>query len=185
MQANNWMSWEGGFDLVAASKPNLPMPDVIVHAARLVHTPLGSTPAGMVLIPGTGPQPALIGFIAGDESIGRSFGHAIFAGTPFEHAPVHRATIRITAPTPAGACSAHIRVANHTIEATLEDLGPAQLIDRAPAPPAVPFAQRVVERIARKATLSFDSRPISLTIPPVGISGGPAAVWAATGIYAR
>jgi len=43
------MSWEGGVDLVGATSPEAQQPNVIVHVARLVHTPAGSAPAGMLL----------------------------------------------------------------------------------------------------------------------------------------
>ena len=39
MPIKNWMSWEGGVDLVAMTKPGLSMPNVILHVARMVHTP--------------------------------------------------------------------------------------------------------------------------------------------------
>jgi hypothetical protein len=39
------MAWEGGADRVALTVPDLAMPNVIIHVARLVHTPLGSAPS--------------------------------------------------------------------------------------------------------------------------------------------
>lgn len=183
MHANHWMSWEGGFDLAALSAPNLPMPNVIVHVARMVHTPVGSAPAGMILIPNASGQPAIIGFVSPDENVGRYFGPKIFAGTPFEGAPVHRGTITV-AHSGTGA-SARVSIGKDVIDATMEGLGAMELIDRAPMPPMVPFAQRVLELKGARASLKHNGNPIALTIPPVGISGGPAAVWSATGIYAR
>jgi hypothetical protein len=49
MPVSSWMSWEGGVDLVAATSPGSPLPNLIVHVARMVHTPVGSAPSGMVL----------------------------------------------------------------------------------------------------------------------------------------
>ena len=42
---NNWMSWEGGIDLVAVTAPDLQMPNVIVHLGRMVNTPPAMRPA--------------------------------------------------------------------------------------------------------------------------------------------
>ena len=43
-----WMSWEAGVDLVAVTSPDLQMPNVIVHLGRMVNTPVGSAPSGMI-----------------------------------------------------------------------------------------------------------------------------------------
>lgn len=48
MAYENWMAWEGGVDLIAKTSGDLAMPNVIVHVARMVHTPVGSAPAGML-----------------------------------------------------------------------------------------------------------------------------------------
>src|ERR1700712_574809 len=91
-----WMSWEGGVDLVAATAPGLPMPNVIVHVARVVHTPIGSAPAGLLFWqPDPAAPPAIMGFICTSVAIGKYFGPSIFAGTPFENAPVLEAAIAI------------------------------------------------------------------------------------------
>lgn len=183
MNTSNWMSWEGGFDLVALSAPNLPMPNVIVHVARMVHTPIGSAPAGMILIPNAAGQPALMGFVSTDDKVARYFGPKIFAGTPFENAPTLKGSIDVT--TNGAAASAVIVIGADRIEAAMEGLAAPKLIDRAPMAPAIPFAQRVVESNSSRATLKHNGRAIPLTIPPVGISGGHAVVWSATGLYAR
>jgi len=44
MAVTQWMSWEGGVDLIAVTAPDVAMPNVIVHVARMVHTPVGSAP---------------------------------------------------------------------------------------------------------------------------------------------
>ena len=44
-----WMSWEGGIDLAAVTSPDLQMPNIIVHLARMVNTPVGSAASGMIL----------------------------------------------------------------------------------------------------------------------------------------
>ena len=65
MAMTRWMSWEGGVDLVAVTAPGLEMPNVIVHVARMVHTPVGSAPAGSVLWqPDPAAAPVVCGFVS-------------------------------------------------------------------------------------------------------------------------
>jgi|SRR6185295_4980491 len=184
MSIKQWMSWEAGIDLVAITSPDLRMPNVIVHVARMVHTPVGSAASGMLFYqPDTGGAPELIGFISTDEKVGAYFGPNIFAGTPFEKAPVLKASIEIRVELP-GSVSSIVKVEGTTIEVTLSELKAPELISR---PPAVmpPFHQQGVEAAAGRATLKVNGKDVSIVVPPVGISGGPAAVWAPTGIYAR
>lgn len=51
MSVKQWMSWDGGVDLVAVTSAGLSMPNVIVHVARMVHTPVGSV---SIIIPPAG-----------------------------------------------------------------------------------------------------------------------------------
>jgi hypothetical protein len=180
---NNWMSWEGGFDLVALTAADLPMPNVIVHVARMVHTPVGSAPAGMIMIPGPTGAPMVMGFVSPDAKVGAYFGPKIFAGTPFEHAPVLVGSIEIGS-LGAGSVSAVVKVSGHTIAATMSGLGGLNSYVRQPSA-MPPFSQMVLEAIAGSATMSVDGKAVALIIPPIGISGGPAAVWSPTGVYAR
>lgn len=183
MRASHWMSWEGGFDLVAMSAPGLAMPDVIVHVARMVHTPVGSAPAGMVLVPGA-KGGVVMGFVCPDDRVGKYFGPTLFAGTPFEQAPVLHGSILIESGELPSRVSATVHVGGTTIAGTMTGLTPMELFDRAPAA-MPPFAQRVLECVAGGATLSVDAKAIPLTIPAIGITGGPAATWSVAGVYAR
>lgn len=178
-----WMSWEAGVDLVACTRSDLAMPNIIVHVARLVHTPLGSAPAGMVLVqPDPAAAPLVIGFVCPDPKIGAYFGPRIFADTPFAGAPALPATITIaTAPDSVGAT---VLVGGHEIRTELDGLGTLALVHREPAP-MTPFWQQGIEAPAASARLWLDGREIPLVIPPVGITGGPAAVSAPCGLYAR
>ena len=91
-----WMSWEAGIDLVAVTSPDLQMPNVIVHLGRMVNTPAGSCPSGMIFWqPDTNANPLVFGFVGTNAKVGAYFGPNIFAGTPFEAAPVLDATIEI------------------------------------------------------------------------------------------
>jgi len=180
---HHYMSWEGGIDLCALTDPALAMPNLIVHLARTVHTPVGSAPSGMVLLQ-LDPQapPSLMGFVSSDPNVGAYFGPHIFKDTPFETAPVLSADFDFQFEPQR--CSVQLNVAGHQLLLRFAKLGPLELIQRSPqAMP--PFFQQGLESQAGEVELSLDGRPLQLTLPAVGISGGPPAVWSPAGIYAR
>lgn len=182
-QINSWMSWEGGVDLVAATQHGLTMPNVIVHVARMVHTPQGSAPSGMVYYqPDPATPPVIMGFVSTDTAVGSYFGPHIFAGTPFEQAPVLAATIEIE--TAAGRVASRVTCGDFLFEVELTGLGGLEHIARTPGG-MTPFTQDVVEAAAGSATLRVNRSPVSIFIPSIGITGGPAAVYSATGVYSR
>lgn len=182
MAVESWMSWEGGVDLVAMTSTDASQPNVIVHVARMVHTPVGSAPAGMILIPDESGAPQLMGFVSSDPSIAVYVGPHIFGGTPFENAPVFQAEFNFSID-PANGASARITVEGHVIELQLSGLGALESVDSPPG--NLPFHERALMAPASSATLKFDGREISLTIPPMGMNGGPAAVYSPCGIYQR
>lgn len=185
MAIAKWMAWEGGVDLVALTKPGLAMPNVIMHVARMVHTPVGSAPSGMVLYqPDPAGPPAVMGFISHDPKVGAYFGPNIFAGTPFEAAPALAAQIDVHHIERPASATSRIKVGDYLFEVELGGLGPLELINRAPAA-MPPFHQQGLEAKAAKASLRVNGREVELIVPPVGITGGPAAVWAPAGLYAR
>ena len=47
MAVTQWMSREGGVDLITVTAPDVAIQNVIVHVARMVHTPVGSAPCGL------------------------------------------------------------------------------------------------------------------------------------------
>ncbi len=178
------MSWEGGVDLCAVTRSDLTMPNVLIHVGRIVHTPIGSAPAGMVLWqPDPAAPPVAVGFICTDPKLGAWFGPQIFAGTPFEGAPALAAKITVTTQLP-GSVAARVEVAGHVFETRLEGLAALSVIDRAPGA-MTPFRQQGLEAAASRATLVVDGKPVAITVPKIGISGGPAAVWSPAGIYVR
>lgn len=178
------MNWEGGVDLVACTEADLPMPNVIVHLARRVTTPAGSAPAGMVLWqPDPDAPPALMGFVSPDPKVAAYFGPAIFAGTPFEKAPAIEAGIRIAEESP-GVVSAHVNLPGYIFDVTLRGLGPVRVANRAPSD-ATPFHQQTLEAEPSSVELKVNGAKIPVIVPRIGISGGPAAVWAPAGIYSR
>lgn len=179
----NWMSWEAGVDLVAATAPGLAMPNVIVHLARIVHTPVGSAASGMVFFqPDPAAAPLIMGFVSSDPKVCAYFGPKIFAGTPFENAPQLAAQIQIEVG--GSYVAATVTAGGHELKTRHEGLSASGLINRAPGG-MTPFTQQGIEAVASRAQLWVDGREIPVLVPPVGISGGPAAVYAPAGIYSR
>jgi hypothetical protein len=58
------------------------------------------------------------------------------------------------------------------------------MINRSPIQTA-PFYQQGLEASAGHAHLKVNGETVSISIPEIGITGGPCAVVAACGIYAR
>jgi hypothetical protein len=178
-----WMSWEGGIDLVAVTKPDLQMPNVIVHLGRMVNTPAGNAPSGMIFWqPDTNVNPLVMGFVSTDETVGKYFGPNIFADTPFEQAPVLNALIDIKIEEKKAI--SRCEVGGFVFEVELSDFSDPYLIDRKPSA-MPPFYQQGVEIHAKKVSLKINDESINIIIPPVGITGGPASVVAPNGVYAR
>ena len=179
----NWMSWEGGIDLTAVTSPGLQMPNVIVHLGRIVNTPAGNAPSGMIFWqPDTNAAPLVFGFVGADAKVGAYFGPHIFAGTPFETAPVLDAIIDIQIS--ATGAYAKCITGGYTFEVEMSDFSTPYLINREPSA-MPPFYQQGVEIHARKASLKVNGQKIDIIIPPAGISGGPASVVSPNGVYAR
>lgn len=182
-KVTKWMSWEGGIDLTAVTSPDLQMPNVIVHLGRMVNTPAGDAPSGMLFWqPDPNAAPLVFGFVGTDEKVGAYFGPNIFAGTPFEAAPVLKASIEIEISETIA--KAKCVTGDYTFEVEMSDFSEPYLIDRKPSA-MPPFYQQGVEIHAKKATLKVNGETINIIIPPVGISGGPASVVSPNGVYAR
>lgn len=183
MKTAHWMSWEGGVDVVAMTQPGLSQPNLILHVARIVHTPIGSAPAGIVFWqPDAQAPPALCGFVSADPRVGAWFGPHIFAGTPFEKVPALTARIHVQAD--GKTAGSRIEVAGKVFEVALGDLGASNLIHRAAGSP-MPFAQQGLEAAARTVAIKLDGKLLTTTVPAVAMGGGPGACFAATGVYAR
>ena len=127
-------------------------------------------------------MPMVMGFVGACSQQGAYFGPHIFAGTPFEQAPVLSAEITVT--TSEGCACSRIEVAGQVFEVELSELGPLELIDRAPGG-MTPFSQRVMEAVAGSAKVLLDGQELPVLLPPVGLSGGAPAVFAPTGFYGR
>jgi hypothetical protein len=178
-----WMSWEGGIDLVAVTSPDLQMPNVIVHLGRMVNTPVGNAASGMILWqPDPTAMPAVMGFVSTDAEVGKYFGPNIFADTPFEQAPVLDAKFDIQIS--ADKAIAKLEVSGYNFEVEMSDFSDPYLIDRKPSA-MPPFYQQGVEIHAKKVSLKVNGESINIIVPPIGITGGPAAVVSPNGVYAR
>lgn len=183
-EIQDWMAWEGALDVVAFSSPELSQPDVIIHVARVVHTPRGNAASGMILLPNfDAPEeaPLLMGFVSGDENVGAYFGPHLFAGTPFENAPLHIARIEVE--NSGVSAAARVQVGALNLEIHLLHLGPTHRIEREPG--ALPFAQNGLESQASRVELSINGAAHTVMVPTVGITGGPAAVFSPCGLYTR
>lgn len=181
MSVTQWMSWEGGVDLAALSNENIPMPNVIVHVARMVHTPVGSAPSGMILLPDEAGAPKVMGFVSTDRKIGDFFGANIFGGTPFESAPTLLGEISIE--NDSDSAKAFVNVEGFKIVLELSNLGELMRVNR--KSPNLPFYDDSLEAAAENVKLTVNDVEMSVIVPPVGLSGSAAAVFSAAGIYSR
>jgi hypothetical protein len=123
-----------------------------------------------------------MGFVSTDAGVGGYFGPHIFGGTPFEQAPVLDAAIEIK--TGAGWASSSVKAGGFLFEVEMTGLGELEHLNRA-ASGMTPFTQDVIEAVAGAVTLKVNGSPVSIIVPAVGVSGGPAAVYVPTGVYAR
>lgn len=182
---SEWMSWEGGVDTVGMTKEGMTQPNVIFHVARIVHTPLGSAASGMILYaPEADKPPVVAGFVSTDATVGAYFGPKIFAGTPFEGAPASVAEIEVKYDAAEKKATSRCKVGDNVFEAELHDIEPGYLIQRKPGG-MTPFYQQGVEHKAGKVVFKVNGAEVPVIIPPIGITGGPGAVFAANGVYAR
>jgi hypothetical protein len=183
MNVSQWMSWEGGVDLVASTQDS-GAPNVIVHVARMVHTPVGSAPSGLVFWQSDpNAVPEVMGFVSTDAKVGAYFGPHIFKDTPFENAPVLLAKFEFDF-AHSGTVVARVEVEGFRFESRLSQIGPGQLVERAAGSP-MPFAQQGVEAEAAEFSLQVNGSPLAIFAPGSSMTGGANAVWAPCGLYAR
>jgi hypothetical protein len=185
MTMTQWMAWEGGVDLVGSTIPGSNQPNLIVHVARIVHTPVGSAPSGLVLFqPDPQQSPLFMGFVSTDLRVGNYFGPKIFADTPFAEAPTLLSKIIIDTSRLPNSVSSHILIAGYDIEVEFSNLGNLEKIDRASGVP-LPFSQQGLEADAATVSVKINGDSLAFDLLPMGITGGASAVWSPCGIYAR
>ena len=178
--AVDFLAWYDGVDAMLKPGPDSPLPNVLIHTARIVSTPMGLCKAGMILVnPQNKAMPDFVGFVAEDVEMGRYFGPRIFKGTPFENAPVHQAEMVFGIDYP-NTVTVSVTAAGHVIELELSRFDAAQYYHR---PPAMPFTQDVIEAQAHKAVFRFDGKVIPGELPQTGLAGGLPACYAPAGLY--
>jgi len=182
MSISKWMSWEGGVDLVALSNENVPTPNIIVHFARMVHTPVGSAPSGMIMLPDETGAPKVLAFVSTNQAVGEYFGPHIFGGTPFENAPVVIGEIFVVTD-PGRSAKLTVGMVGYEIVCELSNLGELNHVNR--QSPILPFHEDSFESEARSVKLTVNGDEVSFILPPVGVSGGPPAVFSSAGMYSR
>lgn len=182
MSVTKWMSWEGGVDLVALSNEQMPMPNVIVHFARMVHTPVGSAASGMILLPNDDGTPKIMGFVSTDETVGNYFAGNVFKDTPFENAPTIVGEITVETDFPNSA-KVSVKIEGYEIVLELSEFDELTRVNR--KSPNLPFNDDSLEAKANSVKLTVNGDELSIIVPPVGMSGGPAAVYSVTGFYSR
>ncbi|MEO5562944.1 MAG: hypothetical protein ABIR18_05900 [Chitinophagaceae bacterium] len=179
----HWMTWQDGVDLVALTDPKLKSPNIIIHLANIVKTPVGNAPSGMILWqPDPNSMPAIIAFVSTDKDVGKYFGPKIFAGTPFEQVQVFKALINIQLH--GNKAISRCEVNGYVFEVEMSGFSAPYLINRPPAANS-PFWQQGIEMSSSTTVLKVNDRVIDMVVPPIGITGGPASVVAPHGLYAR
>lgn len=184
MNIEHWMNWEGGVDVAGFTRAGMDAPNIIIHVARMVQTPVGIAASGMVLIvpeEGSGIEP-FMGFVSEDEEVGSYFGPNIFADSPFMMARHYEAMIEVFR-TDRG-MGARVEVGERSFEVTLSGLAAPQLLVR-PIGHPWPFAQHVLEREATECIVKIDGVHVPLFFDPAGSTSGLRPVFSPAGIYAR
>jgi len=183
MSVKNWISWEGGVNLIAKTGSEIATPNIIMHVARVVHTPVGSAPCGMIFWqPDSAAAPLAFGFVSTDPKVASYIAEQIFAGTPFQGAPFIQGKIAVEIE--AETASATLEILGKNFKTTLTHFRDSAVINRKPVPSA-PFYQQGIEAIAEIATLEVNGKPVEIIIPAESITGGPCTFLSATGLYAR
>jgi len=183
LETPRWMAWHGGVDIFGTTE-GAEQPNVLIHVAELVATPVGAAASGMILWqPDPKAPPELFGFMSTDDkTVGTYFGPQIFAGTPFEQAPTLKAKIQVVRGE--GTVTSKIEIGKKRFEVTFGELGPTMYVNRAPSP-QTPFYQNGVERTVGKVTVKVDGKEYKVTPARMNPAGGPGAVYAEFGSYAR
>ncbi len=183
LETPRWMAWHGGIDLFGTTG-GADRPNVLIHVAESVATPVGSAAAGMILWqPDPAAPPEVFGFLSTDlMAVGPYLGPNIFAGTPFEQAPTLAAKIRVARGP--DRVTAVITVGRLELEVSFAELGPTMYMNRAPTR-QTPFYQNGVERSVGKVTVKVNGKAFEVTPAPMNPAGGPGAVYAEFGSYVR
>ena len=178
--AADFLAWHDGVDAMLKPAPDAPLPNVLIHTARAVNTPIGICKGGMILMnPDNKDMPDFFGFVAEDPEMGKYFGPRIFKGTPFEGAPVYQAEMNFDIDFPQKV-TCTVKADGHVIELELTGFDDAKYYHR---PPVMAFTQNVIEARAHEAVIRFDGNIIPDQLPAEGLAGGLPACYAPAGLY--
>lgn len=182
MEIESWLSWEYGIDITASTVDHAALPNLVIHAARRVFTPVGNSVAGLVLFtPPRASEPTLRYVVAENYEVGRYCATRVFAGTPFENAEVCGG--EVTVEECGAAIEMRVKIASVEIEARLENLGVLEEVMRPPG--VLPYSQNQLEAGAQSVALRIDGIEQPLYLPPGVAEIAPLALWKPCGHYSR
>lgn len=177
------MSWQDCLGLTAITSTDYSNPNFVIKLGRMVNTQIGNAPSGLIFWQPNPPiMPAVMGFICNDKDVGRYFGPQIFAGTPFEHAPILQGSIQVLLDSKSA--TATCNVGGFRFELEMTDFSTPCLFNRQPEP-MTPFHQMGIELSCAKTVLRINDEAVDIIVPPVGMTGGPGSFISPIGMYGR
>ncbi|WP_456378305.1 hypothetical protein [Lutibacter sp.] len=127
-------------------------------------------------------SPKVMDFVSTSKTVGDYFAKNVFADTPFEQAPtivVDAMDFNITD----DIAEVTIKMEGFIINLKLSNLDDLTRENR--QSPALPFHDHSLEAKANKVALTINGVATPVIVPPMGMSGRPAAVYSAAGVYSR
>lgn len=159
MALNHWMSWESGIEVTAATTAD-GAPSLVLHLARMLHTPVGSARGGMLLWqPDPRGAPLALCSVTTDSKVGDYCRSRIFPGTLFENAPPILGDISIEVHP--DDVFARIAIPGFIFDLRLSGIATPILSDSPPAP-SPPCHQRRIRSDIHRTTLKLNGRTVDL-----------------------
>jgi len=158
MALNHWMSWESGMEVTAATAHEAP--SLVLHLARMLHTPVGSARGGMLLWqPDPRGAPLALCSVTTDSRVGDYCRSHIFAGTLFGNAPPVLGDISIEVHP--DDVFARIDIPGFIFELRLSGIATPALSDSLPTPSS-PCHQKAIRSEIHRTTLKLNGRTVDL-----------------------
>jgi hypothetical protein len=159
MALNHWMSWESGMEVTAATTAG-GSPSLVLHLARMLHTPIGSARGGMLFWqPDPAGDPLVLCSVTTDSKVGDYCRSHLFPGTLFEEAPPVLGDISIEVHP--DDVFARIAIPGFIFDLRLSGIATAILSDSPAATPALCHHRRIRSDIHR-TTLKLNGRTVDL-----------------------